>query len=279
MGKYQELQEKVAKLEEEKRILEQEKPPVVNVQTTNHTKRNTIIIVLLLLLGVLAISWVKQRNSRLEKEDLLEAMTAELEVWKDKDGLNRARIQTMETYNARDFLALTAIDSTMSDLQDLVREYRGELRRQGSAAIIASETRVDTVYVPTDAVIDSTRTILSNRFSDEWLDLDYGFKFDTGLPIGLGIDSTNFNLTLRNRYSVVFGREKQGFLGLGRSKPFAEVKNYNPYTTTTDLRTYQVKLPPPKRFGIGPVVAYGIGPNGQVGWFIGVGASWTPIQF
>jgi len=244
--------------------------------------KQQLYIILAVAIGV--IIWLStqviNKNSEIaELEGLNEAAASELQTWKDKDGYNRGRIAVLETESAKTFLQFKTSDSLIKELQSEVKRMEKKISKQGSVTIIKTETKVDTVYKSGKQFKKLFNSWITDTITNKWVDTKFGFKLDS-LPNGLfKIDSTLYKLSLKNQYSLTIGREKTGFLGLGKSKPFADVKNYNPYTSTKALRTYQVALPPPKRFGVGPVFAYGLGPNGQFGWFVGVGGTWTLIRF
>lgn len=225
---------------------------------------------------ILAILYFNKRNELQEQLTLNEAVNAKLETWVDKDGLNRAKIQALETSNTKTFLALQTRDSSIIQLQKDVKSMNRYLKKQGSVTNFSTQTDIvtsgETEVIPND--IEPEYPIYKSQFN--LID-----KNNKSWVLGESIaskDSTFIDLDIINEYSLTIGREPQGFLGLGKSKSFADVKNLNPYSRTTSLRTYQVTLPRPKRFGIGPVVAYGVGENG-FGWFAGVGGTWSLIQF
>ena len=49
-------------------------------------------------------------------------------------------------------------------------------------------------------------------------------------------------LKIKIEQTFIIGEDRTGFLGLGRSKPFIEVVNKNPYAETEKLKTYQVDI-------------------------------------
>jgi hypothetical protein len=247
--------------------------------------KQQLYIILVVAIGV--IIWlstqVMNKNSQIEElEGLNEAAASELQIWKDKDGYNRGRIDALETESTKTFLAFQTQDTLIRELQAQVKTMDKYLKKQGSVTIIEGETKYDTIYQKTQGKTYQSffTDYITDSINNNWLSSRFGFKFDS-IPgtNQFKIDSTLFSLKVKNKYSLTIGREPTGFLGLGKGKPFADIKNYNPYTSTTALRTYQVALPPPKRFGVGPVIAYGLGPNMQFGWFVGIGGTWTLIRF
>lgn len=229
------------------------------------------------IIVILAILYFNNRRELIEKSNLYDATQAELELWIDKDGVNRARIQTLETSNTKEFLKLATKDSAILELQASVKEMKRYLKKQGSITNFSTQTGIktssDTEIIPNQVQpefpIYKSLFDLKDEQNESWV---FGETIASK-------DSTFINLKVRNKYSLTLGLEPTGFLGLGKGKPFADVKNFNPYSTTESLRTYQVSVPKPKRFGLGLTAAYGVGPNLQTGWFIGVGGSYQLIQF
>lgn len=174
-----------------------------------------------------------QKQTISEKDGLLTSMNDTLKVWKDKDGLNHGSIGVITTTDPKDFINLPTNDPEIKRLQAEVEKYRKQIKNRGSVTTVTSNTSAD-IKVPTVVVQqpqDPNFPIYRSKFDlDGWI---YG-------TVEARKDSTLISPRIRNEYTVVIGQEKQGFLGLGKPKPFVEVVNKNPYTETTQLRTYQV---------------------------------------
>lgn len=231
-------------------------------------RRGAGIIIIL----ILAYFLFQARGQITEQNNLNIALADSVQTWKGKDGLNRAKISTLETSKTKEFLALATKDSSVIALQQEVKEMRRYLRNKGSVTNFSSDTTVDTSS-PTEVTVDNS----GNPTYKSKFDLD-GWVFGNSVATK---DSTYLNLKVKNKYSLTLGVEPTGFLGLGKGKPFAQVKNENPYSETQELKTYQVTAPKPKRWGVGPVGAYGLnlGPVPQLGGFVGVGVQYSLIQF
>lgn len=100
--------------------------------------------------------------------------------------------------------------------------------------------------------------------------------------IRAGRDSTKLKLLTRNEYAVIIGSEPR-YAGIGgfftSPRYFAEVINSNPYTETTSLRAYQLKMPKIKRFGVGPYIGFGIDYQARVTVSLGLSVHWSVWQF
>ena len=227
------------------------------------------------IIAVLAYLYWGAKNQLAEQVTLQEAAVAEMEVWKDKDGLNNARIQSLETENADTFLKFASKDEAIVALQADVKRMNKYLKKQGSVTNFSTTTDV-TATGETEVIVNEQEPefpTYKSRFEQKD---DKGKIWAFGNVIA-SKDSTSISQKIFNEYSVTIGREPQGFLGLGKSKAFGEIKNLNPFSETTTLRTYQVSLPKPKRFVIGP--SAGLTFDGTFKPYIGIGVTYGLIRF
>ena len=233
---------------------------------------NILIIILLLLVGFFGYQYYNTSQDLQEQVTLTEAANAKMETWRGKDGLNRAKIQALETRNSEAFLKMATNDSSILALQYAVKGMERYLRDQGSVTNFSTETGISTSS-ETEVIPNDTLPEFPSYRSE--FDLD-GWVYGSTLATK---DSTHLDLRVKNSYTLTVGVEPQGFLGMGKGKAFAEVKNLNPYSETTDLRTYQVTVPKQKKFGVGIIAGYGVGGSLAPSLIVGVGVSWTPIKF
>jgi len=220
-----------------------------------------VIGVCVFLLAIwIIVHRLQNKNAQLELEK--HVLTDQMTSYKDKDGLNVSRIEVLESEKAKNLLKIKSKDSTVLFLQGEVEKYKKQIKEPGSSVTtVTSTTNVSgtvpsTVIPPTSIDYDASFAGYYSEKHTEWIDLVITAKKD----------STHFDLKSRNKYSVVIGYEK--------GVPFAQVKNFNPYTETTSLRTFQVTVPKQKRLGIGLQGGYGIGANGLTPYF-GVGISYN----
>lgn len=213
------------------------------METTGKSKNIIILILVILLIGLSAFVGYK-KDSYEEIEALQEAYTKELELYRDEDGILRAKIETLETSSAKVFLAFKTRDSAIIKLQKIVKENTKYLKKQGSVTHMTTNTVIDTAVETKVEYKDSFPIYKGNINLDRWV---YGYIVATK-------DSIYPRLKIRNEFSCIIGREPQGFLGLGKSKSFVDVKVHNPYSNVEELRTYQVKTPKSKRFSVGPYI-------------------------
>jgi hypothetical protein len=87
-----------------------------------------------------------------------------------------------------------------------------------------------------------------------------------------------FKLKLSYEYAIINKEKSNGWFK--KPTPYSEVVNYNPYSSTLSVTSYRVTNDiRPKKFGIGPVFAYGIGANFTPQFFVGAGINMNLIKF
>ena len=177
-----------------------------------------------------------------------------------------ARSGVITSSRPEDLLALQSKDSMILSLQSLVKKYKGKI----DAAVIIKTTTTIEGKGKTEVYIDSTKTdslyvypVYKSTLSDRWYNA----------LITAAEDTTILSLKTYDEYSLT--------LGVDKGRWYADVYNANPYSTTTNIRTYKV-IPPtikPKRWGLGATLGYGITPTQSWQPFVGVGITYTFIQF
>lgn len=233
------------------------------------------IITIIAGIGVyIYVSYFVLRTRLDNKENIIEAINDTLKIKRNEDSSTSARIMAFETSKMKDFLTIKTKDSTIIELQKLVKQYRNKLGKEGSATVFSSSTDLNTV-VPTEL-----QGMQVNPNGSTWPI----YKSDINLSdwiVGQSIaykDSTRLKLSIKNEYSVVIGDEGGWFK---KRKPFVEVTNKNPYSNTQTLRTYRVAGPRPKRFGIGLHAGYGVSFQQvpKLTPIIGIGINYNLIEF
>ena len=239
-----------------------------------------IAVVLALFLAVfigIATHHMKRAD---EQENLVSSLNASLEVWRDRDSINHAKIEVIETARIKDFLAIQSKDAEVKKLQEVVKQYEKQLGERGSVTNVTTSTEIS---VSSTVKIDTIAGNCSFEFveGDEWVSTKVvveGTSNSDDLEVML-------DYKIKNEYSVIIGEEGGNIFKQG--KPFVEVINHNPYTETYQLRTYQVSgYKKPKQWSVGLGAALGLsgvyhnkqviaGPGFTVGFVIG----WTPIRF
>ena len=236
-----------------------------------------VSIVLIIILSFFIVRSCNQDKIISEKTNLINALNDTVKIWKDKNGISHSKTEVIKTSSISDFLKQNVKDKETKELQNVVKENKNRLGKQGSVTkfngIIEFEKEIptlrDTIYIPKDGLVIKKPVYNSSFDMDGWV---------TG-SVKASEDSTKINLRIKNDYTVIIGEEKTGFLGLGKRKPFVEVTNKNPYSETTSLKTYQVENYKIKRFGIGPNISYSLGANGQLYPTFGIGLQYNIIRF
>lgn len=187
------------------------------------------ILSFLLLLSVVQCQDNNQKASGVKT--MYEASLDSLTTFKNQKGELVSRIATITSSNTKLFSELKSKDSTITELQGLVKEYKKELKDGGSAGIIYIEGKKEII---TKTTVDTITGDYSSDFSlNGWI---WGKVF-------MNKDTTILNINTKEKVSFVIGKEKTGFLGLGKPKYFSDVKLENPYNTVTGYRTYNVSIP------------------------------------
>lgn len=222
--------------------------------------------ILLGVLGVICIIlYINMSNTSKEYGELQTLHSnsiSEIEFYKDKDSLSGARINVLQSENTELFTSLSIKDSSIIALQKIVEENKRYLKNRGSVSTIGADTDINAVS-PTEIIyqpIDSLPTYKSNFNLGGWV---YGNSIATK-------DSTYLDLKIKNDFRLIIGEEPQGFLGLGKAIPFADIKSLNPYSEIKSFRTYQVTKPNRKNFSLGPSLNVGVDFTGKIYTTIGV---------
>lgn len=209
-----------------------------------------------------------ERSSRVEQETLYEASTNELQKWKNKNGESLAKIQVLETRNHETFLSFKSQDSTIKELQKLVKDNKRLFKSsKGSASIIKSETNID-VGAVTRVSQDSSKgkLIYTSEANNKW------YKIKTVATE----DSTQIAVSTFHTMSLVMGSESQGLFK--KRKTFAIAKDDNPYSNIKDMKIYNVTKRE-KNFVVGPYLGLGVGGTQGIGWQVGFGVTYKLIEF
>lgn len=223
------------------------------------------IVIVLVLLGIALLFWLNFQSCETKTDDPL-VIPEDTAVVKRGD---TSRSQAITASNPDDLLAIQSKDSLIVELQNVIKEYKEELRSatlvkstidisgKGKTEIVTDSTKLDSSYVwPT------YKTLLG----DKWYTAN----------ITASRDTTYLGLRIKNEYSVIVGQNKE-------KKWYADVINHNPHTETNYIRTFQVTPPTlqkqkDSRWSIAGTVAYGVTNQGFQP-FVGVGIAYDIIKF
>lgn len=216
------------------------------VKTNKRKKMNinktTLLIIIISVIVLLSVKTCNQSYKIKEQTSLISSLNDTVTIWKDKDSLSHSKIQAITTERVKDFLNIQNLQGENKKLQEEVKKYKGKIKNGGS--VTNTVTKVETRVI--------TNTVIDTVYKDNKLYPVYSGTFNkqgwvtgkvTADPDSITIDP----LKVKIEQTYVIGQDKTGFLGLGKPKPFIEVINKNPYAETTELKTYQVTSPKPKR--------------------------------
>jgi hypothetical protein len=226
--------------------------------------KSVLLILAVAFIVILLMRGCKAEQQLASNDTMNVVLKDSLKTWKDKEGNYKASITLLENQNSEYFTNWTTSDKTIIKLQ----------ANRGSVTTISTEANIN-IAVPSKVsnFITIHDTVYANYKSD------FNIKGWVWGTVSASKDSTIIGMKFKEEIDVIIGTEKTGFLGLGKGKPFAEVTLHNPFNAVTTLRAYSNKPAPTKKFGIGPVVAYGVGPGFTPGVFIGIGVNWNIIKF
>ena len=221
------------------------------------------IIVILVLFNLKSC-----KNTQDTKKDYVNTINAlqdTMTTYRNKDGMQVAKISLIETEKASQFLEIKSKDAVIVKLQSEVKKNKKRLGESGSVTILENTTEiitVDTTYITSrDTIIRNDTVFVYPEYSSL---IKKGLRIDSSFwvtaSVKANMDSTSFEIGIQNAYTIVLGKEKsKGFKALFKPKiSFAEVTNENPYTSTKTIRSYRVQTPKPKKLGIGVHVGYGL---------------------
>lgn len=210
---------------------------------------------------------IRQKNMYKEQKELIKVSNDSLQHYKDEFGKQKAMIKILETQSLKTFIEFNTLNKSVKELQTLVKRNQKLISHGGSAAIIKTETKIDT-FVKTE--VDTFNNIYVGRLENKWINL---------ISIS-DKDTTHFQLKSFSKLNLVLSKGKSGLFK--KKEPYAIVNDDNPYTNIKDMRVYQVKSPKPDRFIIGPSIGYGISVTSEKinrAWFVGATLTYRLISF
>ncbi len=228
-------------------------------------------IIILLLLLALGFGFWKLRQISFQNasyQRLGQSQGWEIVEWRNKFNNSQARIKTLQSgQEALEAFYQDWVDS-LSHQMDIAPQRMQSITSVGLVTqqhvrFVADPTRRDTVYQA------DTLMVIANGFShaDAWSQITARF---------LG-DSIHLHYRFNDSLSVVSHLKRdQGFGGwaLGKKTLYTDVVSHNPYSTITNVRSWQ-KAVPVRRFGLGPYVGW----DPLQGPSVGVSLHYSVIQF
>ena len=212
-------------------------------------RKNQTIIALLIIAGILLFKSCSDNRGLKEQVALYETAQDSLTQTRNDLGQQITSTSLMKAAKKKDFLKMQTNDSTILALQKVVKDYKGKL---ASATVLGSSTSDSGTSVTTtswDTIKTDTGSIIHPVFKTDWDE-----RWSRGNIIA-SKDSISRNIQVKNEFEFTQGLERQGFLK--KRKSLVTIKNLNPNTVTTELKTFTVQAQK-KRFSVGIGAAYGL---------------------
>lgn len=230
------------------------------------------ILCLALIVGIIILSirsCSTRRQDIVDQGSFISSLSDSLTTYKNKDSSQTATISVLQTTSAGDFFGLKIKDSQIVILQGLVKQYQQKLKAGSSVTTATTETTVKHDTKPTVSDYDSIKTgsivYVYPKYTDslysEWI----------SYKATMTKDKASLDLKVINKYAVIVGYEKR--------KPYVDIVNFNPYSSTKILRSYQVIIPKQKVWGIGFSSGMALGTNFKIQPYLGIGISYNIIRF
>jgi hypothetical protein len=242
---------------------------------TQNSNRNLTIagIIILALVVLLSVRECQFSRDFSTESNIQLALKDSLKIIRNSQGQSVGKTTVIEVDNSEQLLSLASKDKTILKLQTLVAKYKKELKKPGNVAIVATTEAV------VDISVSKSIQIIDDKGNISYEPVPFNLKDWVWGTVTTKKDSVNISLKYKEEINFVLGQEKTGFLGLGKTKTFAEITFKNPYNEVKDMKVYQVKEKSKNYWHIGPNISYGISSQGKRDIFAGIGIMWTPINF
>lgn len=187
-----------------------------------------------------------------EENKIYQNLNDSTTFYKDKLGRNHAEYSILQGEKANLLLNIKTKDSTIIELQKLVKDNKSNLSNGGDAVIVHTKDTITKSTITTIIPLkDSCDVEYTTSYRDKWLDYKIQAKKDTTL----------LKLELTNQYSVIIGSKRDKWYQ--KKKAFVDVVNDNPYDKIKTVRAYQVEdKSKTQRIIIGLQIGYGITKSG-----------------
>lgn len=209
---------------------------------------NLGFIGIVILLSILLFKSCEESNRLVGVNESLEE---DILIKTNEKGQQEASISVLQLKNKKQLLELKSKDSTIIWLQDVVKDYKGKLN---AAIVLSNHTLVNgssvTNWLPGDTVyVDSVRYFYPT-YNTDWEN-----RWEVG-SITAKRDSISWSIKVKNEYEIYLGAISKGWFK--KRKYEVLVRNMNPNTYTTELRSFQVEEKS-RRISLGIQAGYGLG--------------------
>ena len=91
-----------------------------------------VSIVLIIVLSFFIVRSCNQDKIISEKTNLINALNDTVKIWKDKNGISHSKTEVIKTSSISDFLKQNVKDKETKELQNVVKENKNRLGKQGN---------------------------------------------------------------------------------------------------------------------------------------------------
>lgn len=221
-----------------------------------------IIIGVLVISSLLSVqSCYNNKYEAAEQTELVRSLNDSLTREKNKKGQEVVG-KTIIQADPKDFSKIQSQNKDIQELQKIVAEQKKQLGKKGAVTYVKGETVIDTFYAK------SVSFKWKDSIKNKWIDWKY--KVDSNGVV--------FKLKMNYEYAVILKEKSNGWFK--KNTPYAEVVNYNPYSTTISTTTYRVSkdTQETKHLKLAPYIGYGatlIGQDLKVGPQAGFGLTYN----
>ena len=206
----------------------------------------------MLILAAILIFFIyrgcESRADLKEQIGLYEAAQDTLHQTRNELGQQITSISLLQADKEKDLLKLKTNDSTIIALQKVVKEYKGKLDNATVFGNSTNDAGSSETIIKWDTLKTDTGSTAYPTYTSNWVE-----KWSEG-NIKATKDSIFRDIKIKNEFEMTMGKENQGFLK--KRKSVVTIKNLNPNTITTELRTFTVE-PHKNKFSFGIGAAYG----------------------
>lgn len=250
----------------------------------------TLIAIAVVILAIYIGNCRSKVATATSQTNFINALSDSIKTLKLDSSIKSTKIASLQMETSKQFIDLKINSADITKLQAIVKSYNNKLKAGSSITNTTVTTHINKTtpnlasdssnvmfYVDTSSysgnnlIMHGTNNALGiaslsnpyfeSKYNDKWINYD----------IRTYQDSTHSEININNEYSVILGYDKK--------VPFADVINYNPYSTITKLRTFQVSVPKEKKWGIGLSVGAGFSYNLVPRPYIGLGINYNIIKF
>jgi hypothetical protein len=205
----------------------------------NHKITYTLIIVIILLLFSSYYLYNRSRTTIDNYKNIIDIISSDLTITKNTLNQEVAKRKSLNLQNTSLLLMIDSKDSTIQYLQSVIKDYEKENKRLSSVVVILSKTVIQYKDSIQNIVVDSI--IVDNTVYPTYSrELDIFNNWITG-TVTLGLKTFDADITVRNDYSVALYTEKKNLFS--PRETYVEIINKNPYTSVSDIRSYNVEPP------------------------------------